>query len=104
MKANKATEPDGFSTNFFKFACFVVGQDVVAAIKDFFHSGMMLKELNATILPLVPKKVSPSAMGEFKPIACCNVVYKCITKIISNRMLPILGDLVSINQFVFIHF
>ena len=38
----------------------------------------MLKEVNATILTLVPKKVNPFAMGDFRPIACCNVVYKCI--------------------------
>ena len=41
-------------------------------------------------------------MGDFRPIACCNVVYKCITKILSNRMLPLLGDLVSMNQSAFI--
>ena len=63
---------------------------------------MLLKEVNATILTLVPKKVNPSAMGDFRPIACCNVIYKCITKIISNRMLPLLSDLVSLNQSAFI--
>jgi hypothetical protein len=41
-------------------------------------------------------------MGDFRPIAYCNVVYKCITKIISNRMLPFLSDLVSLNQSAFI--
>lgn len=102
MKANKATGPDGFYADFFKSACSVVGQDIIAAIKNFFHSSMILKELNDTILPLVLKKVNPSAKGEFRPIAWCNIVYKCITKTISNRMLPILGDLVSMNQSVFI--
>jgi hypothetical protein len=77
---------------------------VVAAIKGFFISGLLLKEVNATILTLVPKKINPSAMGDFRPIACCNVIYKCITKIISNRMLPLLGDLVSMNQSTFIPF
>jgi hypothetical protein len=30
------------------------------------------------------------------------VIYKCITKIISNRLLPLLNDLVSLNQSAFI--
>ena len=50
----------------------------------------------------MPKKANPSTMGDFKPIACCNVIYKCITKIVSNRLLPLLNDLVSLNQFAFI--
>jgi hypothetical protein len=102
MKANKNPGPDGFFADFFKAAWPVVGNDVVAAIKGFFLSGLLLKEINATILTLVPKKINPSAMGDFRPIACCNVIYKCITKIIANRMLPLLGELVSMNQSAFI--
>jgi hypothetical protein len=63
---------------------------------------MLLKEVNATIITLAPKKINPSSMGDFRPISCCNVIYKCITKILSNRMLPFLGDLVSMNQSAFI--
>jgi hypothetical protein len=102
MPANKSPGPDGFSAEFFKASWSIVGEDMIAAIKGFFVSGLLLKEVNATILTLVPKKVNPSAMGDFRPIACCNVIYKCITKIISNRMLPLLSDLVSMNQSAFI--
>jgi hypothetical protein len=58
--------------------------------------------VNATILSLVPKKVNPSTMGDFRPIACCNVVYKCNTKILANRMLLFLSELISMNQTAFI--
>jgi hypothetical protein len=102
MPLNKAPGPDGFTTEFFKSSWSVVGEDVVAAIQSFFESGLLLKELNATILTLVPKKPNASFMGDFRPIACCNVIYKCITKIISNRMIPILDSLVSWNQSAFI--
>jgi hypothetical protein len=96
MKSNKAPGPDGFSADFYKSAWTIVGNDVIAAVKDFFASGILLKEVNATILTLVPKKINPAGMGDFRPIACCNVLYKCITKIISNRMLPFLSDLVGL--------
>jgi len=75
---------------------------VVAAIKSFFNSGCLLKEVNATILSLVPKKPNSVVMGDFRPIACCNVIYKCITKILSNRMLPLLDVLVGRSQSAFI--
>jgi hypothetical protein len=102
IRANKAPGPDGFSAEFFKAAWPIVGKEVVKAIKNFFLSGMLLKEVNATIITLVPKKINPSSMGDFRPISCCNVIYKCITKILSNRMLPFLADLVGMNQSAFI--
>jgi hypothetical protein len=102
MKSNKAHGPAGYPTKIFKSSWSVVGDDVVAAIKSFFDIGLLLNEVNATILTLVPKKPNPSAMGDFRPIACCNVIYKCITKILSNRMLPLLDALISRNQSAFI--
>jgi hypothetical protein len=101
MPTNKAPGPNGYSIEFLKESWPVVGEGVVAAIKGFFASSLLLKEVDATILTLVPKKVNPSTIGDFRPIACCNVVYKCITKIISNRMLPLLSDLVSLNRLAF---
>lgn len=39
----------GFLWSFFKKSWFVVGDDVIAAIKGFFSSGRLLKSTNATI-------------------------------------------------------
>lgn len=52
---------------------------MIRAIKSFFSSSRLLREVNATILALVPKKVNPSSMGD--------VIYKSITKILANRMI-----------------
>lgn len=41
-------------------------------------------------------------MGEYRPISCCNVIYKCITKVLANRLLPGLVEVVSLNQGAFI--
>jgi hypothetical protein len=113
VKANKAPGLNGFSADFFKATWPIVGKDVVAAIQGFFLyfififififiSSLLLKEVNATILTLVSKKINPSTIGDFRPIACYNVIYKCVTKIIANRMLPLLGGLVSMNHSAFI--
>ncbi|GJS37025.1 RNA-directed DNA polymerase, eukaryota, reverse transcriptase zinc-binding domain protein [Tanacetum coccineum] len=71
-------------------------------IKEFFGSGKMLGEINATLITLIPKVQTPSKVTDFRPIACCNVLYKCISKIITNRIKPVLGGLVSCNQSAFI--
>ncbi|OWM79398.1 hypothetical protein CDL15_Pgr022810 [Punica granatum] len=41
-------------------------------------------------------------MKDFRSIACCNTIYKCITKILANRVEGVLPDLVSMNQSAFI--
>ena len=61
------------------------------------HSSNLLKEVNSTIITLVPKVHNPSTITEFRPIACCNVLYKCITKILANRLRNCLSDLISSN-------
>ncbi|KAK2641987.1 hypothetical protein Ddye_023750 [Dipteronia dyeriana] len=78
LHPNKAPGPDGFNAHFFKKTWHIVGDDVINAIQEFFHSGLLLKELNATILALVPKVPNPSKMTDFRLIACCNTLYKVI--------------------------
>ena len=61
-------------------------KDVIEAMKSFFAfaSGKLLREVNSTIILLVPKMPNPTVMGDFRPISCCNTIYKCITKWIAN--------------------
>lgn len=94
---DKASGYDGFSSFFFKVAWNVVGDDFLKAILNFSHSGKLLKEVNATRIPLVPKVDSPVSLGDYRPIACCNMVYKCIAKILTNRMKRFIGEAVPPN-------
>ncbi|XP_074317907.1 uncharacterized protein LOC141654134 [Silene latifolia] len=58
----------------------------------------MLKQLDATMLNLIPKCKLPANVTQFRPIACCNVLYKVISKLLSARLGAVLPDLVSLKQ------
>ncbi|GJV53270.1 RNA-directed DNA polymerase, eukaryota, reverse transcriptase zinc-binding domain protein [Tanacetum coccineum] len=90
---SKASSPDGFLAAFFKKSWSVIGADICKAVKEFFKSRKMLGELNATLISLIPKVQTPNKVTDFRPIACCNVLYKCISKVLTNRIKPILGKL-----------
>ena len=45
---------------------------------------------------------NPSSMGDFRPISCCNTIYKCISRIISKKLQAILPDHVDKAQSAFI--
>nr|GEU82374.1 hypothetical protein [Tanacetum cinerariifolium] len=94
--------PDGFSLVFFKKSWNIVGEDVCSAIKDFFHNGKLLKEINHTFLSLIPKVTNPTKVMDYRPISCCNVLYKCISKILSNRIIDALKEVISHNQSAFV--
>ncbi|GLU24114.1 hypothetical protein SLE2022_400750 [Rubroshorea leprosula] len=57
---NRSPGPDGFTAEFYKAAWSIVGDLVVKAIKEFFSSGQLLKEVNSTIISLVPKIQNPT--------------------------------------------
>ncbi|KAL0295378.1 UNVERIFIED_CONTAM: Retrovirus-related Pol polyprotein from type-2 retrotransposable element R2DM [Sesamum radiatum] len=79
-----------------------IGADLCAAVAEFFTSGQLLKQLNATLLVLIPKVQLPVRVSEFRPIACCNVVYKAIAKILVGRMQQVLHLLVDFSQNAFV--
>ncbi|GAA0187598.1 hypothetical protein LIER_34886 [Lithospermum erythrorhizon] len=55
MDGDKAPGPDGFSATFFKANWDLVGQDLTLCVQEFFNTGKLLKQLNHTIVALIPK-------------------------------------------------
>ena len=90
----KAPGPDRFSSLFFKRAWSIVGSEVSAAVVDFFSSRCMLREINCTIISSVPKVPNPSSMHDYRPISCCNTIFKGISKIIAARIKRCLPDII----------
>ncbi|GJW86078.1 putative ribonuclease H-like domain-containing protein [Tanacetum coccineum] len=84
---DKAPGPNGYTSGFFKKGGDMVGQDDCNAIRDFFANGKLLKEINHTFLALILKVTTPLKVNDYCLISCCNVIYKCISKILTNRII-----------------
>lgn len=67
-----------------------------------FESGSVPVGWNATAVTLVPKVAAPRSIKDYRPIACCITVYKCITKILANRRQAVLPSIIGPSQSAFI--
>ncbi|XP_020243219.1 uncharacterized protein LOC109821445 [Asparagus officinalis] len=102
MSDNKAPGPDGYSASFFKTAWPIIGEDILKSIGDFFRNGKILFTINSTSITLVPKVQCPKTPADFRPIACCNCLYKFISKVLANRIKSVMGYLVDEAQSAFV--
>lgn len=57
---------------------------VYAAIHDFFNHDSLPAELNCNMITLVPKIPNLTYIKDFRPIACCTVLYKLIAEILTQ--------------------
>ena len=90
MGPTKAPGPDGMNALFYQTFWHIVGIDVVVAVLDFMHSGTMPFDINYTHIVLIPKVKSPENLFDYRPISLCTVIYKIISKVLTNRLKIIL--------------
>ena len=101
MAPLKAPGPDGMPPLFFQSFWPLIGDDVSKAVLDCLQSCHIPKEFNYTYVTLIPKVKNLENLFEFGPINLCNVIYKLISKVLANRLKPLLPFIVSENQSAF---
>lgn len=100
---NKSPGPDECGSGFFKATWSVIGMYITAAILEFFNNGKLPKILNSTIISLIPKVIVLAYAGKFRPISCCNVLYKYKSKMLYNsRLNKDIYHTVADNQAAFV--
>lgn len=62
----------------------------------------MNRNINCATVTLIPKVKNPATVKEFRPISCCKVLYKIISKILTNRIQSIMDMIVDPNQATFV--
>ncbi|GFP92208.1 transposon tx1 uncharacterized 149 kDa protein [Phtheirospermum japonicum] len=92
--------PDGYTSKFSKKVWQTVGEQFCNVVHEFFDSGHLLKQINHTILSMIPKP--DRSVGDYRHIACCNVTYKVISRILATRLGSTLGTIVDQAQSKFV--
>ncbi|GJZ26683.1 RNA-directed DNA polymerase, eukaryota [Tanacetum coccineum] len=99
---DKSPGPDGFSFGFYRHFWPVIEHDVYMAVNHFFIHGEIPPGCNSSFIALIPKVPDANLVKDFRPISLIGSIYKIIAKILSNRLVNVLGDIVNEVQSAFI--
>ena len=80
----------------------IIGEDVIKAVLDILNFNALITELNKTNIALITKINNLTKISEFRPIRLCNVSYKIVSKILANRLKPLLSTIISESQSAFV--
>jgi hypothetical protein len=102
MHPLKAPGPDGFHGVFFRQYWHILGEDIYEMINQAFTTGQFNPTLAETLICLIPKVDCPKHFKDFRPISLCNTLYKLVTKILVNRLRPMLDSIIGPFQSSFL--
>ena len=102
MAPLKAPGPDGMPPLFYRTYWTDIGMDVSQAVLSCLNSRSILKAINHTFITLILEVQNPERVSDFRPISLCNVIYKIVSKVIANRLKPLLDSIVSETQSAFV--
>ena len=102
MKEGTSLGPYVFRLNLFHHFWDLIKMEVWTIVEDSRVSRRIFLALNATFITLIPKSEGADSLDKFRPISLCNVIYKITTKVIVNRLKPILLGLISLEQSRFV--
>lgn len=71
-------------------------------VRKLFENEEEVSLLNATDLILIPKVEMPDSVGHFRPISLCNFSYKVFSKLLPNRVKPLLRKIITEHQRAFV--
>lgn len=102
IKGRSDPGEDGITGVFYQQYWHIVGNHIVEEIQRFFRTSSLHNGWNHTQLCLLPKVSKPDTMKDLRPISLCSVQYKIISKLLSERMKPVMPVLISDTQGAFV--
>lgn len=68
----------------------------------FFITGEFQVLINTTWITLIPKKHNPCSIEDYMPISVVGCLYKIVSKVLANKLKPVVGEVISDIQSGFI--
>lgn len=83
---NRVPGPDGFNMACIQKCCKYMRSDLFQFMQEFFINSKLVIRLNSSFVTLIPKKINPSGLADYRAISLVGVVYKVLAKVLSKRL------------------
>lgn len=85
LGTEKAPESNGFPLFFYRTFWKEMKDDVIGLLKGFAKGEGSIERINYSLIVLIPKKKTPQAIEDYRPITLLNSSLKIISKVLANR-------------------
>ena len=99
LSTNKAPGIDGIPIEFYQKYWNIIKNEFVQIIKNITNSILLINNQRRAIITLLPKGGDLKLLKSWRPISliCCDI--KIVSKILANRIKPLLSNIISNNQY-----
>lgn len=102
LPSDKSLGPDGFNNEFLRKCWNIVKNDFYLLCEAFYAEDVCLRSINGSFITLIPKVDTPIRINDYRRISLLNSSIKIVTKLLANRLQPLITKLVHQNQYGFI--
>lgn len=74
-----------------------IGADIMDFVLTLFFTSEFLTSINNRWVTLIPNKSNPCKIEDYRSISVVGSIYKIISKILENRLKPVISEVVSEN-------
>lgn len=99
---DKSPGPNGFNNEFLKKSWPIIRYDFYNLRNAFHGNSVCLRSINSSHITLIPKVDGARLVSKFRPISLLNCLVKLVTKLLANRLQPLITALIHKNQYGFI--
>ncbi|XP_050221486.2 uncharacterized protein LOC126671737 [Mercurialis annua] len=98
----KEPGPDGFNFYFYRKAWPVMKNAIMELFLNFHRFNILPGGINSSFMVLTPKVAGSTNIKDYCPISLFNGIYKLLSKVLSQRLAPMLSSVISDNQHAFL--
>ena len=98
LSNNKSPGSDGLTVEFYKIFSKMLCEDMAEVFNNAYLKGEIANDITEGIITLIYKKNDPKLLQNWRPISLLNVDYKILSKVLANRLKPLMDKIIKNHQ------